>query len=89
MTGASWRVQEAEIEDGAKVRQLTEDVAVIVYGAREEMTVDGKPIWLHAYDSSVGLRRGEGWKCAMHSESVAGDGGHRTSRRREAAPHAA
>jgi hypothetical protein len=74
MTRASWRIQDVEIEDGAEIRQLTEDVAGIVYGVREEMTVDGKPLTLHASDSSVWVRRGDGWKCAMHTESIAGDG---------------
>jgi ketosteroid isomerase-like protein len=74
MDGASWRIQEVEIEDGAQVRQLTDDVAVIVYDVREEMTVDGQPLTLRASDSSVWIRRGDGWKCAMHTESIAGDG---------------
>jgi hypothetical protein len=74
MTGASWRIQDVEIEDGAEVRQLTDDVAVIVYGVKEKMTVEGKPVDLHAFDSSVWVRRGNGWKCAAHTEAVAGDG---------------
>ena len=74
MSGASWRIQKAELEDGAEVRQLTDDVAVIVYGIQEDMTVEGKPVSLHAFDSSVWVRRDDGWKCAMHTESVAGDG---------------
>jgi len=73
MTGASWRMQEVEIEDGAEVRQLTNDVAVIVYRVREEMTVDGKPVTLRAADSSVWVRRDQGWRCAAHTEAVAGD----------------
>ena len=74
MTGASWRIQDVEIEDGAEVRQLTDEVAVIVYGVKEKMTVDEKPVDLHAFDSSVWVRRGDGWKCAAHTEAVAGDG---------------
>ena len=74
MTGGSWQIHDAEIEDGAEVRQLTDDVAVIVYGVREEMTVEGKPLTLRAFDSSVWVRRRDGWRCAMHTESVAGDG---------------
>ena len=74
MTDAKWRLREFEIEDGAQVRALTDDVAVIVYGVREEMTVDGNPLTLRAADSSVWVRRGDGWRCAMHSESIAGDG---------------
>jgi len=73
MTGASWRIHEFEIEDGAEVRQLTDDVALIVYRVREEMTVEGKPVTLRAADSSVWVRREDTWRCAMHTEAVAGD----------------
>jgi hypothetical protein len=77
MTGRSWQVHSVEIEDGAQVRQLTDDVAVIVYGVREEITDQGKRSKLHAFDSSVWVRRGDGWRCAMHSESIASDGSGR------------
>jgi ketosteroid isomerase-like protein len=73
LTGASWRIHEFEIEAGAEVRQVTDDVAVIVYRVREEMTVDGKPVTLRAADSSVWVRRDEGWRCAAHTEAIAGD----------------
>jgi len=73
MTGASWRIHDFEIEDGAEVRQLTDDVAVIVYRVREEMTVDGQPVTLRAADSSVWVRRGDSWRCAAHTEAIAGD----------------
>jgi len=84
MTGASWRIHEFEIEDGAEVRQLTDDVAVIVYRVREEMTVEGKAVTLQAADSSVWVRRGDGWRCAMHTESVAGDAFGRDQQGRQA-----
>jgi hypothetical protein len=80
LTGGSWRIHDAEIEDGAEVRQLTDDVAVIVYGVREEMTVEGKPLTQRAFDSSVWVRRDDGWRCAMHSESIAGDGDRKPAR---------
>ena len=78
LTGASWRIHEFEIENGAEVRQLTDDVAVIVYRVREEMTVEGKPVTLRAADSSVWVRRKDGWRCAAHTEAVAGDAFGRT-----------
>jgi ketosteroid isomerase-like protein len=73
MTGASWRIHEFEIEE-AKVRQLSDDVALIAYRVREEMTVDGKPLTLNAADTSVWVRRGDVWRCAAHTEAIAGDG---------------
>jgi hypothetical protein len=74
MADASWRIKEVEIEDGAELRQLTEDVAVILYRVREEMIVEGAPVTLRAVDSSVWVRRAGGWRCAVHTESVAGGG---------------
>ena len=44
MADASWQIRDVKIEEGAKVRQLSDDVAVIVYGVREEMTVEGGAI---------------------------------------------
>jgi ketosteroid isomerase-like protein len=82
MTGASWQLHAFEIEGGAEVRQLTDDVAVIVYRVREEMTVEGKPVTLRAADSSVWVRRKDGWRCAAHTEAGAGD----AFGRREAGP---
>jgi hypothetical protein len=84
MTGASWRIHEFEIEGGAEVRQLSEDVAVIVYRVREEMTVEGKPVTLRAADSSVWVRRENGWRCAAHTEAVAGDAFGREQKERPA-----
>ena len=63
-----------EIKDGAQVRLLTEDVALVAYQVREEMTVEGKPLTLNAADASVWVRRNGEWKCALHTESIAGDG---------------
>ncbi len=57
----------------AQVRLLRDDVAVVAYTVREELTVDGEPITLDAADSSVWVRREGRWLCAAHSESVAGD----------------
>src|SRR4029450_11630290 len=42
MTGASWRIQDVEIEDGAEVRQLTADVAGIGGGVGEKMPGEGR-----------------------------------------------
>ena len=37
------------------------------------MVVDGKPLTLEAYDSSVWVRRDGNWRCAAHTETLAGD----------------
>jgi hypothetical protein len=60
-------------ESTAQVQFLNEDVALVAYQVREKLTVDGKPVNLEANDSSVWVRKGGEWLCAMHTESLAGD----------------
>jgi len=55
------------------VRAISDDVAVIAYKVKEDLIVDGKPVSMDAYDSSVWVRRDGSWVCAMHTETVAGD----------------
>lgn len=74
MQGAKYTLHQFEIKDGAQVRLLTDDVALVAYQVREEMTVEGKPLTLNAADASVWVRRNGEWKCALHTESIAGDG---------------
>ena len=61
------------LKDGAQVRLLRDDVAVIAYQVHEELTVDGKPVSLDAADTSTWVRRDGRWLCAAHTESLAGD----------------
>jgi hypothetical protein len=60
-------------ESTAQVHFLSDDVALIAYKVREKLTVDGKPVNLDANDSSVWIRKDGEWRCAMHTESLAGD----------------
>jgi len=69
---ATWRLKAFEIR-APIVQPITDDVAVVAYKVHEELTVDGKALTLEASDSSVWVRRGSGWACAIHTEAVAGD----------------
>jgi hypothetical protein len=73
MTDAPWRVREFTIEDTAEVRQLNDDVAVLAYTVRQQLTVDGEPIAFAAAEASTWVRRGDRWVCALHAEAVVGD----------------
>lgn len=57
----------------AEVRTIGDDVAIIAYQVHEELTVDGKPVSFDAADASTWIRRDGSWKCALHTESIAGD----------------
>ena len=65
----SYRIDPATIT----VRQIGDDVALIAYKVREDLTVKGQPVQFDASDSSVWVRRGGSWTCALHTESIAGD----------------
>jgi len=71
---ASYELTDYEFDDATfKVRLITDDVAIVAYQVREDLIVDGKPLSLAASDSSVWVRRGEQWVCALHTESIKGD----------------
>jgi ketosteroid isomerase-like protein len=69
----SYTLNHFVLKDGAQVRLLRDDVAVVAYEVHEELTVDGKPVTLDAADSSTWVRRNGRWLCALHTEAIAGD----------------
>lgn len=71
----SYRIDDKDLQ----IRQLTDDVALVAYRVYEDLVVDGKPESLEAYDTSVWVRRGDKWQCAMHTETVKGDPFGRTN----------
>jgi uncharacterized protein (TIGR02246 family) len=60
-------------EKTRRVRFVSDDVAIVAYSVSEQIVVDGKPLRLEAHDSSVWVRHDGGWRCALHTESPAGD----------------
>jgi|SRR5436190_17636464 len=70
---ATWKLERFEIDPNVKVKLLRDDVAVVAYKVREELTVDGKPVKLEAADASTWVRRDGQWVCALHTEALAGD----------------
>jgi uncharacterized protein (TIGR02246 family) len=69
---ASYTLHHFELKD-AQVRELRDDVAILAYKVHEELTVDGKPLTLVAADASTWIRREGRWRCALHTEAIAGD----------------
>jgi hypothetical protein len=72
MSGANWKLHDFEIKD-SKVRLASDEVALVAYKVHEDLTVDGKKVSMDAADTSVWVRRGGQWRCALHTESLAGD----------------
>ncbi len=56
-----------------QTRFLTDDIAIVAYTVSERVVVDGKEMPVVANDASVWVRRAGQWRCALHTESLAGD----------------
>lgn len=74
LTSARWELTHYEIDDQVfQVRKLTDDVALVAYRVRQDVVVDDKPESLEAFDTTVWVRRGDNWQCALHTETLKGD----------------
>jgi uncharacterized protein (TIGR02246 family) len=72
MTSATHSLRNFQLKD-MEVRMLADGFAIVAYKAREEVTVDGKPVTVDAAHSSTWMKRNGRWTCALHTESIAGD----------------
>lgn len=72
MTNAKWELLDFSFSD-VKTRKLSNDVGVVAYKATEKLTVEGKPLTIEVFDTSVWVRAGGHWRCAVHTEALAGD----------------
>jgi len=72
LEGAQWKLRKFSLSD-VHVRSLGDDVAAVAYKVKEDLLVDGKPLELEAFDSSVWAKRRGKWVCVLHTESPAGD----------------
>lgn len=73
MKAAPWTLRAFDLSDEAQVRLLRDDVAIVAYKVREELTVEGKPVVLEAADSSTWVLKNGRWVCALHTEAISGD----------------
>jgi|SRR5688572_24243784 len=72
LKSATYTLHSFEFKD-EQVHKLRDDVAILAYKVHEELTVDGKRLQLDAADASTWVRRDGRWRCALHTESIAGD----------------
>jgi hypothetical protein len=73
MKAASYELNDFELSKDVQIRKLSNDVAIVAYKVREELTVEGKPVTLEAAESSTWVRRDGRWLCALHTEALSGD----------------
>ena len=73
-TEGTWELKHyAFDEDKSQIRFLTDDIAIVAYPVTERVLVDGATLPIEANDASVWVRRDGQWRCALHTESLAGD----------------
>lgn len=73
-TEGKWELEHYAFDDtNSQVRFVGDDVAIVAYNVKERVVVDGKQVPVEANDSSVWIRRNGEWRCALHTESIAGD----------------
>ena len=69
-----WELKQYSFDEQSRqIRFLTDDIAIVAYPVRERVIVDGETLPVVANDSSVWVRRDGQWRCALHTESLAGD----------------
>ena len=74
MSSATWKLHSYKMDEkDMKVRMVGDNVAIVAYPVSEDLTVDGQRLTLNANDTSVWVRDGKDWRCALHTESPAGD----------------
>lgn len=69
----NWTLDSYEFSD-VEVVTPTDDVAIIAYKVKQNVTMDGKKQELRAADSSTWVRGSDGWECHAHSETFLQDG---------------
>ena len=70
MTKSGFKMHGYEI-DGSSVtfREFAHDVAFVAYKVHEDFEMDGKREEGDAYYSAIWLKTGDGWQCAVATES--------------------
>jgi hypothetical protein len=68
----SWTLDAYEFED-VEVVTPADDVAIIAYKVKQNVTMDGKKQELRAADISTWVRGADGWECHAHSETFLQD----------------
>jgi len=71
---ATYRIKGYRVDpQTTRINRISDDVVAIAYGVHEDLEVDGKPVKLDAFDSSVWKQTENGWTCVLHTESIKGD----------------
>ncbi len=67
-----WDLDEFAFSD-VEVIFPNEDTGIIAYKVHQTGTMKGERMDLNCADSSTWVRDGDGWKCALHTETILGE----------------
>ena len=74
MDTATYKINDYRIDpQTVRINHICDEAVSIAYGVHEDLEVDGKPVQLDAFDTSVWKRTENGWTCVLHTESIKGD----------------
>ena len=59
--------------ESVRINRIGDGAVSIAYAIHQDLEVDGLPIGVNTFDSSVWQRTGNGWTCAVHTEAIKGD----------------
>ena len=69
MKDGKWTLDEFEFSD-VNVVFPNEDTGIIAYKVHQTGTMKDKPMDLNCADSTIWVRDGDEWKCALHTETI-------------------
>ena len=74
MSNATYKIKDYRIDPQmTRINRLSDDAVAISYGVHEDLEVDGEPVKVDAFDTSVWKLTDNGWTCVLHTESIKGD----------------
>ena len=76
--GSMTRAMQFELDDyridDPSVIRLGNNVMIVAYRVTEDLGGDGSRSSMEAFESSVWVKRDDGWRCALHTETPAANG---------------
>jgi ketosteroid isomerase-like protein len=56
-------------EGGVEFKHISDDIAAVAYKVTTDGTAQGKTVNFEGFDTSIWVRRGDTWVCAVHTET--------------------
>ena len=71
MRESDFELKSYDVDEGSvHVRPLSDDVVSVAYRVKERQRHGGKDVTVDSYNSSMWVKTGGDWECAVHTESL-------------------